>query len=132
MYSRAPSVKIRLLDIHNRYTRRNNLVEAASKVSTRAAGAGGENVQSDDLSGDVLAAGLLVVHDSGSCGKDDVSELTGRKKLGNPLLKLAELDVVAWRDASSLVDASVELDHDLAGAVVINLLELADVTCPIV
>ena len=46
---------------------------------------------------------------------------------GNPLLKLTELDVVAGRNAASLVDASVELDHNLAGAVVVDLLELSNV-----
>jgi hypothetical protein len=75
----------------------------------------------------VLATGLLVVHDTSRGGEDDVAELTRRQELGNPLLELAELDVVAGRDAASLVDASVELDDDLARAVVVNLLELANV-----
>jgi hypothetical protein len=76
----------------------------------------------------VLATGLLVVHDTSRGGEDDVAELTRRQELGNPLLELTELDVVAGRDAAGLVDASVELDDDLAGAVVVNLLELANVT----
>jgi hypothetical protein len=84
--------------------------------------------ESDDLSGDVLATGLLVVHDSSGGGKDDVSELTGRKELGDPLLELVKLDVVAGRDTSGLVDASVELDNDLSGTVVVNLLELSNVS----
>ena len=85
------------------------------------------NIQSDDLAGDVLAAGLLVVHDTSGGGEDDVAELTRRQELGNPLLELTELDVVPGRDAPRLVDAAVKLDDDLAGAVVIHLLELSNV-----
>ena len=33
--------------------------------------------ETDDLSGNVLATSLLVVHDTGRGGKNDVSELTG-------------------------------------------------------
>jgi hypothetical protein len=53
----------------------------------------------------VLASGLLVVHDtSGSC-EDDITELTGRKELDNPLLKIAEADVIPWGDDTGLVKA---------------------------
>ena len=76
----------------------------------------------------MLPAGLLVVHDTGGGGEDDVAELTGRQELDNPLLEVAELDVVAGRDNTGLVDAAVKLDDDLAVAVVVNLLELANVT----
>lgn len=75
----------------------------------------------------MLASGLLVVHDTGRGGQDDVAELTGREQLDNPLLELGEADVVAGGDDTGLVEAAVELDDDLAGAVVIDLLELANV-----
>lgn len=39
------------------------------------------------------------------------------------------MDVVSGRDDTALVDATVELDNDLAGSVVVNLLELANVAC---
>ena len=68
-----------------------------------------------------------MVHDSGRGGQDNVAELTGGKELDNPLLEVAETDVVAGRDDTGLVEASVELDDDLARAVVIDLLELANV-----
>lgn len=61
--------------------------------------------ETDDLSSNVLATSLLVVHDTGRGGKDDVSELTGRKELDNPLLEVAELDVVAGGDNTGLVEA---------------------------
>jgi hypothetical protein len=83
--------------------------------------------ETNDLASDVLAAGLLVVHDTGRGGEDDVAELTGREQLDNPLLELGETDVVAGRDDTGLVETAVELDNDLAGSVVIDLLELANV-----
>jgi hypothetical protein len=83
--------------------------------------------ETDDFAGDVLSPGLLVVEDTSGGGKDDVAELTGRKQLDNPLLEIAELDVVAGGDDTGLVETSIELDDDLAVAVVVNLLELANV-----
>jgi hypothetical protein len=83
--------------------------------------------ETNDLSSDVLPPGLLVVEDTGGGGEDDVAELTRREQLDNPLLEVAELDVVAGGDDTGLVDTSVELDDDLAVAVVVNLLELANV-----
>jgi hypothetical protein len=75
----------------------------------------------------VLPAGLFVVHDTGRRGEDDETELTGGQQLDDPLLHVLQLDVVAGRNDTGLVDAAVELDDDLAVAVVVDLLELADV-----
>jgi hypothetical protein len=75
----------------------------------------------------VATTSLLVVHDTGRGGEDDVTELAGRQETGNPLLDLVQLDVETGGDDTGLVDASNELDDDLAGAVVIDLLELANV-----
>ena len=85
--------------------------------------------ETDDLAGDVLSPGLLVVHDTSGGGEDNVTELTRRQELDDPLLEVTELDVVAGRDDASLVQTAVELDDDLAVAVVVDLLELADVAC---
>lgn len=83
--------------------------------------------EAEDLAGDVLPAGLLVVHDTGRGGEDDIAELAGGEQLGDPLLQVAEADVVAGADDTALVQAAVELDNDLAVAVVVDLLEGADV-----
>ena len=83
--------------------------------------------ETDDLAGDVLSASLLVIHNTGRGGENDVAELTRWEQLDNPLLEVTESDVVAGRDDTGLVETAVELDNDLAVAVVINLLELADV-----
>lgn len=85
--------------------------------------------ETKDLASNVLATGLLVVHDTSRGGKDNVTELTRRKELDNPLLQVTELDVVAGRDDTSLVEAAVKLDNNLAVAVVIDLLELSNVAC---
>lgn len=61
--------------------------------------------ETDDLTGHVLATGLLVVHNSSRGGQDDVAELTRRKELDDPLLQVGELDVVAWGDNTGLVEA---------------------------
>jgi hypothetical protein len=83
--------------------------------------------ETEDLSGNVLATGLLVVHDTSGGGEDDVTELTRWQQLDDPLLHVAELDVVTGRNDTGLVDAAVELDDNLAVAVVVDLLELANV-----
>ena len=75
----------------------------------------------------MLAASLLVVHDTSGGGQDDVTELTGGEELSGPLLEVTELNGVAGVDDTALVQTAVELDDDLAGAVVVNLLELANV-----
>lgn len=61
--------------------------------------------ETNDLASNVLSASLLMVHDTGRGGQDDVTELTRWKKLDNPLLEIGELDVVAWGDDTSLVEA---------------------------
>lgn len=102
--------------------------------------------EANDLASNVLATGLLVVHDTSRGGEHDETELTSREQLDNPLLKLSQADVVAGGDDTALVEATntvsertprrtlfflyspaVELNDDLAAAVVVDLLELADV-----
>ena len=87
-----------------------------------------------------------MVHDTGRGGEDDVTELTGGKELDDPLLKIAKLDVVTRADDTSLVETmqmsvpcdgirhhqeslpAIELNHDLAVAVVVNFLEFTNVS----
>ena len=76
----------------------------------------------------MLSSGLLVIHDSGGGGKDEVSELTGWKKSVGVLLQIVKTDVESWRDDGGLVEASGEVDDDLSGAVVVDDLELSDVS----
>ena len=83
--------------------------------------------EAENLASNVLPPGLLVVHDTSRGGENNVTELTRGEQLDDPLLHVAELDVVAGGDDTGLVDAAVELDDDLAVAVVVDLLELANV-----
>ena len=75
----------------------------------------------------MLATSLLVVHDTSRGGQDEETELTRGQELGGPGLEVTELNGVAGVDDTALVQTAVELDDDLAGAVVVNLLELANV-----
>jgi hypothetical protein len=59
----------------------------------------------NDLSRNVLAPCLLVVHDTSRGCENDVTELTRWQKLDNPLLEVGETDVVSWGDDTSLVEA---------------------------
>ena len=61
--------------------------------------------ESDDFARDVLSPRLLVVHDAGGCGENDIAELTRWQELHDPLLHVNELDVVAGADDAGLVDA---------------------------
>jgi len=83
--------------------------------------------ETDDLATSVLAAGLLVVHDAVRGGEDNVTELTGRQKIGAQLLDAGVLDIEAGGDHTALIDAADQIDDDLAGAVIIDDLEIADV-----
>lgn len=75
----------------------------------------------------MLATSLLVVHDTSRGGQDEETELTRGQELGGPGLEVTELNGVARVDDTALVQTTVELDDDLTGAVVVNLLELANV-----
>ena len=63
----------------------------------------------------------------GRAYEDDLAEGTGGEEQVDPVLDLADLDVEARGDDAGLVEAAVELDDDLARAVVIDDLEVADV-----
>lgn len=65
--------------------------------------------ETEELASNVLAASLLVVHDTSGGGQDDETELTGRKELGGPLLEVTELDGVAGVDNTSLVETMKDL-----------------------
>lgn len=76
----------------------------------------------------MLSAGLVVVEDTSGSSQDDNTEPTSWEQQVNPRLNLVNLDVETRRNDTSLVQSAVELDDDLARAVIIDLLELADVT----
>ncbi len=75
----------------------------------------------------MLPPRLLMVHNASARREHNVAKLTRGQQLHNPFLKIGDPDIVAGRDDTSLVEAAVELDNDLAAAVVVDLFELADV-----
>jgi hypothetical protein len=76
----------------------------------------------------MLSSGLLVVHNTSRGGEDDVTELTGGEEVGDPLLNIANSDVEARGDDTSLIETTVKLNNNLARSVVINVLKLVNVT----
>ena len=70
-----------------------------------------------------------MVHNTSTGCQDNVTELTGGQQLDDPLLKIAELDVVTRTDAASFVQSTVQQDDYLAVAVIIDLFEFSDISC---
>ena len=84
--------------------------------------------ESEDLSSGMLPSSLLVVHDTVRSSEHKMAELTRGQQVGSELLNVAEADVESGGDYSTLVETTDQVDNDLAGAVVIDNLEVADVT----
>lgn len=80
----------------------------------------------------MLATSLLVVHNTSRGGEDDVTELTGRQKVGHPLLDVTNADVESRRDNTALVKTSVQLNDNLSRSVVIDVLKVVNVSCELV
>lgn len=72
-----------------------------------------------------------MVHNTRRGCKDHKAKRTSGKHCRHPLLHLTQLDRVAWRDNTTLVETANELNDDLASAVVINDLKITNVTCTV-
>jgi hypothetical protein len=81
-----------------------------------------------NLSSGVLLTGLLVGHDAVRGGQNQAAELTRGEQLVGPLLNVVEGAVEAGGDDSRLVETAQKVDDDLARAVVIDDLELTNVS----
>ena len=84
--------------------------------------------ESQDFSSQMLPPGLLVVHDAPGGGEDDEPELSAREKVVGPLLDVVDRHIKPGRDDPALIESSRKIDHNLAGSVIINHLELPDVS----
>jgi len=60
-------------------------------------------------------------------GQNDNSKPTRRKQQVDPRFNLGDLNIESRRDDTSLVEATIELDYDLASTVVINDLKFTNV-----
>lgn len=83
--------------------------------------------ETKDLACDVFSPRLLMIHDASARREDNVPELTRWKEFDDPFFEFTQLDVVTGADSAGLVDAAVELDDDLAVAMVVDFFEFADV-----
>ena len=83
--------------------------------------------ESDDLAGHVFPSRLLMVHNTGRCSQNNVAELTRWQQFNDPLLEITERDVVSWRDDTGLVEAAVQLNDNLAVAMIVNFFKFADI-----
>jgi len=81
----------------------------------------------NDLTSHVLPPRLFVIHNTSACCQDDVPELSRWQQLDNPLLEISELNIIAGRDDTGLVETAIELNDDFARSVVVNFLEFSDV-----
>jgi hypothetical protein len=68
-----------------------------------------------------------VIHDSKRGSQHDVTELTGRQKVGGPPLNPIERYIKTRTDASSFVNTAKQVYNNFAGTVVVNDLELTNV-----
>ena len=75
----------------------------------------------------MLLLSLVVVHDTVRGGEDEVTELTGRKKVLGPLLDSIKGNIEAGGDDTTLVDTTNKVDDDLTSTLVIDDLELTNV-----
>ena len=64
---------------------------------------------------------------SATDSQDNHTKRTSGQELLNPRLNSTQGNVEAGRNDTALVDSSEQLNDDLAGSVVVNLLELANV-----
>lgn len=82
----------------------------------------------ENLTTSVLAASFFVVHNTVGGGQDQETELTSGQQVADPLFHFTELDIEAGRNDTTLVQATVQLDDDLASAMVIDDFEFTNVT----
>lgn len=68
-------------------------------------------------------------HDAHGGSQNNVAELAGWEEVDDPLLDLVLGNIESGADNAALVEASRELNYDLAGPVIVNDLEFSDVSC---
>merc|ERR1719379_1202160 len=76
----------------------------------------------------MLPASLFMVHDAIRRCQNQMPKLARRKNVAGQLLDASQADVETWRDHAAFVDAANEVDHHLARAMVVNDLQVTDVS----
>jgi hypothetical protein len=83
----------------------------------------------ENLSTDPQATRLLVIDDTRGRGQNYVAKLSRRQQVGDPVLNLGQCNIEPRGNDAALVEPPDEVDDDFAGAVVVDVLELANVSC---
>ena len=76
----------------------------------------------------MLSSGLLMVHNTSRGGQNNIAKLSGRQKVGNPLLNVSNANVEARRNDTSLVETSIKLNYNFARSMVINIFKFVNVS----
>lgn len=84
--------------------------------------------ETKDFASQMFSPGLLVIHNAAGCGQYDIAELTRGQQIVGPLLNVVDGHIKAWRDDAAFVQTSSEVDNNLARAMIVNDLELANVS----
>ena len=84
--------------------------------------------ESEDLATGVLSASLLVIHDTVRGGEHQLTELARGEQVGSQLLDLVQSDVESGRDDTALVQTTEQVDDNLAASVIVDDLEVSNVT----
>jgi len=84
--------------------------------------------EAQDLATSVLADCLLVIHDTIGGGQHEKTEMARGQQVGHISIEVVQLKIEARADDTALVQATAQLNNDLSRALVIDNLELADVT----
>lgn len=71
---------------------------------------------------------LFVVHDAIRSGKHKMTKLPGWQQVTGPFFYILHLDIKAWGNNTTLVDAALKFYNNLASAVVVDQFELTDVS----
>ena len=84
--------------------------------------------ETQDLTGNVLSVSFFVVHNTSGSSQDNVTELSGWQQVSSPLFDIGNLNVESWRDNTTLVQSTVQLNDDLTRSVVIDVFKFTNVT----
>merc|ERR1719328_355144 len=76
----------------------------------------------------MLSSGFFVVHDASRGGEDNISELSTWQQVCGPLFDISNCNIKSGRDNSAFVESSSQVDDNFSSSVVIDNLELSDVT----
>lgn len=84
--------------------------------------------ETQNLSSQVFSSGFFVIHNTAGGGQNNITELTGGQQIVGPLFNVVNGNIETGRDDTALVQATGEVDNNLAGTVVIDDFEFANVT----